>query len=60
MKTAHRNIFTEDFLCISLGGLKLPLITITNNADEEHALFKKGERCKNKKLIFVMGRVHPG
>jgi hypothetical protein len=43
-----------------LGGLKLPLLTITADASEELSLFKSNRRAKHKKLIFVMGRVHPG
>jgi len=35
----------------SLGGLEVPLLTITN--------FTKPELVK-KKVVFIMGRVHPG
>jgi hypothetical protein len=54
------NIMVEDYLCTSLGGFKLPLITITNEVNEEQALLKNGVKCGNKKIIFIMGRVHPG
>lgn len=50
----------EDYLCLSLGGFKIPLLTVTSDIQEEQALFKAGRKCKNKKMIFVMGRVHPG
>lgn len=47
-------------MLVSLGGLKIPLITITNNATEEEKYFKIDKAFIDKKLIFVTGRIHPG
>lgn len=34
-KVKHKDILSEGVMCLTLGGLKLPLLTVTNNATEE-------------------------
>lgn len=52
-------MYIENF-CTSLGGLKVPLLTITNNVQEVEQCFKAGKTFGNKILVFVIGRLHPG
>lgn len=40
----------EEVLCESLGGLEVPLVTITDPAVDN----------KYKRCILVSGRIHPG
>ena len=47
-------------MCLSLGGLEVPELTITENASMEEELIAKKMRMENKKVIFITGRCHPG
>jgi hypothetical protein len=40
----------EEIMCESLGGLTIPLLTITDPEVED----------KSKRLFLVSGRIHPG
>jgi hypothetical protein len=50
-------------LCETLGGLDVPMLTITNalegeeNSDENISI---GENSIKKKIVLVTGRIHPG
>ena len=44
----HQNLFTK-----SLGGLDIPIITISNNLSNSQLL-------KSKKIVIIVSRVHPG
>jgi len=44
-------------LCHSLGGLNIPILTVSNQISDmtdDHSQFK------NRKLVFISGRIHPG
>ena len=56
----ERNILGEETLCNSLGGIKIPILNLSNDVSEGEAQFKQGRTYKNKHLIFVMCRIHPG
>ena len=55
-----RDIIIDDHLCCSLGGFKVPLLTLTSEARRTEAEFKEDRMVKHKGLIFCMARIHPG
>jgi hypothetical protein len=47
-------------LCRTLGGLKLPILTVTNSVFEEQLSLKNEKPFRDKKLIYIIARIHPG
>jgi len=43
----------ETYLCNSLAGIKIPLLTITEPSESESLL-------KKRPVIYCTGRIHPG
>ncbi len=52
-KSLDYKIFDFQIIGQSLGGLDIPMVTITNHLTRDRLY-------KNKRIIFIIGRVHPG
>jgi cytosolic carboxypeptidase protein 2/3 len=58
LTAAHRSV-EQLKLTETLGGLDVPLLTITNR-EEENSDSSNCEEAKQKKVVLITGRIHPG
>jgi hypothetical protein len=62
IKCQHPTILKVEKLCESLGGIDLPLMTITN--PEKIALGSENQpvnySSRKKKAVLITARIHPG